>query len=222
MNSGVVIMIGDILFQVQDVWDSRLLTVRTAEHLYMFGIALTVATIIGISIGIIIFSRPRIAEPSLNILNIIETIPDIALLVLLLPFLGLGAGPTIAASVLYSILPVARNTYTGLKSVSKEYIDISRAIGLSSREILLKVRIPLALPLIAGGFRIALVFTMGVVTLGGLVAAGGLGTALQTGIYLYEPDTILVAGLWTGVLAVMLDGVAGIIEKRLTARYGTW
>ena len=188
----------------------------------MFSIALFAATIIGISVGIIIFLHPRIADSVLNILNIVETIPDIALLVLLLPFFGLGAGPTIVASVLYSILPITRNTYVGLKSVNKEFIYTAQALGLSSKEILLRVRIPLALPLIAGGFRIALVFTMGLITLGGLIAAGGLGTALQTGIYLYDVDTILVAGLWTGLLAVILDAFAGVIESKLKVRYGSW
>ncbi|MCL7412596.1 MAG: ABC transporter permease subunit [ANME-2 cluster archaeon] len=210
------------IMQVVDVWDSQLLTMRTFEHLYMFSIALFSATIIGIGIGIIVFLHPKIADTVLNILNTIETLPDIALLVLLLPFLGLGAKPTIVASILYSILPITRNTYVGLKSVNKEYIYIAQSIGLSSNEILLNVRIPMALPLIAGGFRIALVFTMGLITLGGLIAAGGLGTALQTGIYLYDVDTILVAGLWTGVLAVILDAVAGIIESRLQVRYGIW
>ncbi|MCK4928255.1 MAG: ABC transporter permease [Methanosarcinales archaeon] len=195
---------------------------RTMEHLYMFSIALFAATIIGISVGIIIFLHPRIADSVLNILNIVETIPDIALLVLLLPFFGLGAGPTIVASVLYSILPITRNTYVGLKSVNKEFIYTAQALGLSSKEILLRVRIPLALPLIAGGFRIALVFTMGLITLGGLIAAGGLGTALQTGIYLYDVDTILVAGLWTGLLAVILDAFAGVIESKIKVRYGSW
>lgn len=212
----------NFIIQILDVWDSQLLTMRTMEHLYMFSIALFAATIIGISVGIIIFLHPRIADSVLNILNIVETIPDIALLVLLLPFFGLGAGPTIVASVLYSILPITRNTYVGLKSVNKEFIYTAQALGLSSKEILLRVRIPLALPLIAGGFRIALVFTMGLITLGGLIAAGGLGTALQTGIYLYDVDTILVAGLWTGLLAVILDAFAGVIESKLKVRYGSW
>ena len=211
-----------ILYNIMEVWDTHLLTLRTFEHLYMFSIALSIATIIGISLGIFIYSRPGLASPVLNILNIVETIPDIALLVLLLPFFGLGAGPTIAASILYSILPIARNTYTGLKDVDHEYIYIAEGIGLSSKEILYRVRIPMSLPLIAGGVRIALVFTMGVVTLGGLIAAGGLGTALQTGIYLYEVDTILVAGIWTGILAVILDGFAGIAEKKIQARFGSW
>jgi osmoprotectant transport system permease protein len=124
--------------------------------------------------------------------------------------------------VLYSILPIARNTYTGLKGVDAQYTYVASAIGLSPREALFRVRIPLSLPLIAGGIRIALVFCMGVVTLGGLVAAGGLGTVLQNGIQLYQKDAILVAGLWTGLLAVLLDGFAGIIEKKLHERYGTW
>ena len=211
-----------ILYNIMEVWDTHLLTLRTFEHLYMFGIALSIATIIGISLGIFIYSRPGLASPVLNILNIVETIPDIALLVLLLPLFGLGAGPTIAASILYSILPITRNTYTGLKDVDHEYIYIAEGIGLSPKEILYRVRIPMSLPLIAGGVRIALVFTMGVVTLGGLIAAGGLGTALQTGIYLYEADTILIAGIWTGILAVILDGFAGIAEKKIKARFGSW
>ncbi len=188
----------------------------------MFSVALFAAIIIGISVGLIVYSRDKIAEPVLNVFNIIETIPDIALLVLLLPIFGLGVAPTIAASILYSILPIARNTYTGLKNVSIEYIDIAQAMGLSSKDILLKVRIPMALPLIAGGIRIGIVFTMGVVTLGGLIAAGGLGTPLQNGVQLYEVDTILVVGLWTGVLAVILDGIAGLIENQLKMRYRAW
>lgn len=211
-----------ILYNIIEVWDTHLLTLRTFEHLYMFGIALSIATIIGIGLGIFIYSRPGLASPVLNILNIVETIPDIALLVLLLPLFGLGAGPTIAASILYSILPITRNTYTGLKDVDHEFINIAEGIGMSTKEILYRVRIPMSLPLIAGGVRIALVFTMGVVTLGGLIAAGGLGTALQTGIYLYEVDTILVAGIWTGILAVILDGFAGVAEKKITARFGSW
>lgn len=207
---------------IAEVWDKHLMTMRTIEHLQMFSIALMLSIIIGVSVGVLIYMRPKAADPVLNFLNIVETIPDLALIVLLLPILKLGAGPTITACVLYSILPVARNTYTGLIGVDAQYTYVASAIGLSPREALFRVRIPLSLPMIAGGIRIALVFCMGVVTLGGLVAAGGLGTVLQNGIQLYQKDAILVAGLWTGVLAVLLDGFAGIIEKKLHERYGTW
>ncbi|WP_242492535.1 ABC transporter permease [Methanolobus psychrotolerans] len=213
------------MLTIQDiagVWDKHLMTMRTIEHLQMFSVALLLSIIIGVTVGVFIYMKPKTANPVLNFLNIVETIPDLALIVLLLPILKLGAGPTIAACVLYSILPIARNTYTGLRGVDEQYTCVARAIGLSRSEALFKVRIPLSLPLIAGGIRIALVFCMGVVTLGGLVAAGGLGTVLQNGIQLYDKEAIIVAGLWTGLLAVLLDGFAGIIEKKLHERYGTW
>ncbi|MBC7085333.1 MAG: ABC transporter permease [Methanomethylovorans sp.] len=212
----------EIIHRIIILWEKHLLTMRTIEHLEMFSIALTISVITGVSMGIIIYSHPKIASPVLNFLNILETIPDLALLVILLPLLRLGTGPTIAASVIYSLLPIARNTYAGLKAVDAQYVYVAEAIGLSPKDILFKVRIPLSLPLIAGGIRIALVFTMGVVTLGGLVAAGGLGTVLQNGIQLYEKDVIILAGLWTGILAVILDHGAGRIEKELYKRYGTW
>ncbi|ALV63713.1 L-proline glycine betaine ABC transport system permease protein ProW [Thermococcus sp. 2319x1] len=202
------------------VWESQNLTQRTLEHLRMFGIALGLALVIGISLGFVLYRRPKLAPIAFNVLNILETVPTLALLVLLLPLLGLGEKPTIAASVLYSILPIARNTYTGLTSVERSYIEVAEAIGLSEMEILLKVRFPLALPLIAAGIRIAVVFTMGVVTLGGLIAAGGLGAPIQTGIHLYDRNIIIVTGLWVGILALILDGVAALIERYLRDRYG--
>ncbi|WP_292484946.1 ABC transporter permease [Methanohalobium sp.] len=211
-----------VLNDIVQVWQTNSLTMRTIEHLYMFSIALFISSVIGVVLGITIYNNSKLSNPVLNILNIFETTPDIALLVILLPIAGIGTLPTIIASILYSLLPITRNTYTGLKGVDRKYINIARALGLSSREILFKIRIPMSLPLIAGGIRIALVFTMGLVTLGGLIAAGGLGTTLQTGIQLYEVNTILVAGIWTGLLAVILDGFAGMVEKRLNSRYEIW
>jgi osmoprotectant transport system permease protein len=204
------------------VWTSQLLSLRTLEHLYMLSVALFFSTLAGVLIGFLIYRNEKLASKVLNGLNVIETIPDVALLVLLLPVFGIGAGPTIVASILYSILPIARNTYTGLSNVPGEYIEISNALGLTKREMLFKVRFPLSLPLIAGGIRIAVVFTMGVVTLGGLIAAGGLGAPLQNGIQLYDMATILVTGAWVGILAVLLDGIAGTIENIIKARYGKW
>jgi osmoprotectant transport system permease protein len=204
------------------VWNTQMLSLRTLEHLYMFFFALFFSILIGVFIGVLTYRNPKLADPVLNGLNVVETVPDMALLVLLLPIFGIGAAPTIVASILYSLLPIARNTYTGLSNVPREYIEIAEALGLTHQDILLRVRFPLSLPLIAGGIRIAVVFTMGVVTLGGLIAAGGLGAALQNGIQLYDMATIFVTGAWVGLLAVLLDGVAGVIESILKKRYGTW
>jgi len=202
------------------VWTSQLLTLRTLEHLYMLFVALFFSILLGVLIGVLTYKNRKLAASVLNSLNVVETIPDVALLVLLLPIFGIGVGPTIVASILYSILPIARNTYTGLSNVPREYIEIADALGLTQREVLFKVRFPLSLPLIAGGIRIAVVFTMGVVTLGGLIAAGGLGAALQNGIQLYDMGTILITGAWVGLIAVILDGIAGMIENIFKARYG--
>ena len=188
----------------------------------MFSVALFFSIIIGVIAAILVYSNPRLANIWFNILNVVETIPEIALFIFLLPFLGLGEAPTIVACILYSILPIMRNTYTGLAHVSKEYIEIAKAIGLTKNEILFKVRIPMSLPLISGGIRVAVIYTMGVVTLGGLIAAGGLGVPLQAGIHQYNIPAIIVSALWVGSLGVLFDGVAWVIENRLARRYNPW
>jgi len=205
---------------ILNVWKTQQLGIKTIEHLSMVFIALLIIIFIGISIGIFLYNRRNLSDVVLNILNVIETIPELVLLVILMPFLGIGFKPTIVASILYSILPVARNTYVGLTQVDQQYLESARAMGLAEKEILWHVRIPLALPLIAAGVRIAIVFTMGVVTLGGLIAAGGLGGPIQTGIHLYDKDIIIVTGLWIGILAVLVDSIGSWIEKLLNRRYG--
>ena len=114
--------------KISEIWASQNLSLRTIEHLAMFSIAMILSILIGISIGILIYKRKRLANFVINLLNVIELIPTIALLIILLPFLGLGSYPTIAACVLYSLLPIARNTYTGLINVNKEYIEVSKGI----------------------------------------------------------------------------------------------
>ena len=207
-----------MLENIINIWFEKNLTLKTVEHLHMFGIALILAIIIGVILGLYFFKYPKQANIFFNILNVIETIPTIAFLIILIPIFGIGTSPTIAACVLYSILPIARNTYTGISSVDNKYIEIAKGQGLTKKEILIKVRIPLSLPLIIGGVRIAIVFTMGVVTLGGLIAAGGIGESIQTSIASLDINAIIVAALWVGFLAVLFDGCAGYIEKILQRR----
>jgi len=196
------------------------LGIKTIEHLSMVFTALLIIIVIGIAIGVFLYNKKHLSDIVLNILNVIETIPELVLLVILMPFFGIGFKPTLVASILYSILPVARNTYVGLTQVDRQYLESARAMGLAEKEILWHIRIPLALPLIAAGIRIAIVFTMGVVTLGGLIAAGGLGGPIQTGIHLYDRNIIIVTGLWIGILAVLLDSIGSWIEKVLNRKYG--
>jgi len=205
---------------IVQVWKNQQLTIKTIEHLSMVFVALLFIIAIGVTIGVFLYNKKNLSGIVLNLLNVIETIPELVLLVILMPFFGIGYKPTMIASILYSILPVARNTYVGLIQVDKKYLECARAMGLQEREILWNIRIPLALPMIAAGIRIAIVFTMGVITLGGLIAAGGLGGPIQTGIHLYDKDIILVTGLWIGILAVLVDSIGSLIEKVLNRKYG--
>lgn len=212
----------NILDTIISVWATQQLTLRTIQHLSMFFIALFIAIMIAITAALLVYSNPRLANIWFNILNVVETIPELALFIFLLPILGLGEPPTIAACVLYSILPIMRNAYTGLANVSNEYIEIAKAIGLTKNEILLKIRLPMALPLISGGIRVAVVYTMGIITLGGLIAAGGLGVPLQAGIHQYNIPAIIIASLWVGTLGVVFDAVAWLVENKLARRYNPW
>ena len=208
-----------MLSEIFQLWDMHKLGLRTLEHLSMFGLAMIFSIFLGIGIGIILYTNKKISNTVFNILNLIQVIPTLALLVLLLPLLGLGKLPTVVACILYSVLPIARNTYSGLANIGKDYIETGKAVGLSGKDILIKIRIPLALPLIAGGIRIAVVFTIGVITLGGLIAAGGLGAPLQTGIHLYDKPLILFTGIWVGLIALIFDGIGALGEKLLKKRY---
>lgn len=209
-----------LIVSLQDLWSAYDLTQRTVEQLTMFSIALTVTLTIGITLGVLFFSSFQARAAGFAALNIVEMIPDIALLILLIPLVGIGVPPTITAAVLYSLLPVARNTTAGLSGVSSDLIETARAIGMTGNEILFRVRFPLALPLVAAGVRIAVIFCMGVATLGGIIGAGGLGAPLQTGITTSNDLLILLTGGWVAVLAVTMDSIAAIITRFLSIRYG--
>jgi osmoprotectant transport system permease protein len=205
---------------VAKVWTVYHMTDQTFVHLTLFGTALVIVLILGLTLGIIAGTNRRYGEILVQVLNIIEMIPDVALLLLLIPITGIGAAPTITAAVLYSLLPIVRNTSIGLTSIRPEIIESSNALGMTNRQILFWVRFPLAFPLIAGGVRTAVVYTMGIITLGGLIGARGLGAVLQAGITRNNMTVILVAGLWIGLLAVMMDLMAAGGERFLTRRYG--
>ncbi|MBN1165846.1 MAG: ABC transporter permease [Methanospirillaceae archaeon] len=205
---------------IHHVWILHQMTDQTLVHLTLFFTALLIVVILGLSLGIFSGISHRWGGILIQSLNIIEMIPDIALLLLLIPITGIGAVPTITAAVLYSLLPIVRNTSIGLLSVRPELIENGTALGMTEREILMRIRLPLALPLIACGMRTAVVYTMGIVTLGGIIGARGLGAVLQAGITRNNMTVILVAGIWIGILAVLMDLIAAGGERILSLKYG--
>lgn len=186
----------------------------------MVGASLMLVVPAGVGTGAMLYRRPRLAGLAFGLLNVVETVPELALLAILVPVVGIGAPAVVAASVLYSLLPLARNTTTGLAHVRRDYLEVAEALGLDEGETLRLVRFPLALPLVAGGVRTAVIFCMGIATLGGLVGAGGLGAPLQAGISFNNTPLILLAAAWIAVLALLADAGMAALETRARARYG--
>lgn len=189
---------------------------RLIEHLELTAFALLLAAIIGIPLGIHIARSRFLAGPVLAIVSAIQTVPSVALLGFLIPFFGIGMKPSIVALFLYSLLPIVRNTYTGIDRVDAAAIEAARGMGMRDRQILLRVTIPQALPVLMAGIRTATVLCVGVATLAALVGAGGLGTFIFRGISMLNTPMVLAGAIPAGVLALALDGALALVERWIT------
>lgn len=147
--------------------------------------------------------------------NVVQTIPSIALLGFMIPLIGIGSAPAIVALFLYALLPIVRNTYTGITDVDPSVRDAGRGLGMTDRQLLTRVDLPLALPVIFAGVRTATVINVGVATLAAFIGAGGLGEFIFTGIALNNTDLILVGAIPAALLAVLLDFALGFVERRI-------
>jgi osmoprotectant transport system permease protein len=186
------------------------------EHLELTAAALFLATLIGVPLGIHIARARFLAGPVLAIVSTIQTIPSVALLGFLIPLFGIGMKPAIVVLFLYSLLPIVRNTYTGLVGVDAAAIEAARGIGMREGQILLRVTIPQALPVLMAGIRTATVLCVGVTTVAALIGAGGLGSFIFRGIAMLNTRMILAGAIPAGALALVLDlGLAGV-ERWIT------
>lgn len=175
------------------------------EHIEISLIALLLAGVIAIPLGIYLTKREKIAEGIIGIVAILQTIPSLALLGILIPLLGIGKIPAIIALVAYALLPILRNTYTGIKEVDPSLIEAAHAMGMNTRKRLMKVEIPLALPIIMAGIRTAMVLIIGTATLAALIGAGGLGDIILLGIDRNNTYLILLGAIPAAILAILLD-----------------
>jgi osmoprotectant transport system permease protein len=191
---------------------------QTFEHLGLTVIALAIASFIGVSLGITLTRNKKIADNVLGGVGVIQTIPSVALLGFLLPLLGIGRTPAIVALFLYALLPIVRNTFTGIEGVNAAVKEAAKGIGMPDLQILLKVELPLAIPVIFAGVRTATVTTVGVATLCALIASGGLGEFIFRGIALNNVDMILAGAIPAAGLAVLLDFLLGLLQQNV-AKY---
>jgi osmoprotectant transport system permease protein len=170
---------------------------------------------IGLPLAIACTRYRRMAGPTLGAVGVIQTIPSIALLGFMIPLLGIGAVPAIVALFLYALLPIVRNTYAGIDEVDAAVVEAARGMGMTNRQILTKVELPLAMPVIFAGIRTATVINVGVATLCALIGAGGLGEFIFRGIALNNSIMILAGALPAALLAIFFDNLLGLMENKM-------
>lgn len=194
-------------------WDDLL--ALTYEHILMVIIGMGIALVIGILLGIICTKNDRLASVILAIANLIQVFPSLALLTVLMLFFGLGSSTVVIGLVLYSLLPIIRNTYVGLKEVDESVTQAGEGVGMNTLQLLLKVQLPLSLPFLLAGVRIAMVISIGVAALAPFIGGGGLGKTIYSGINLRDPMQIYSGALIAAILAILADYLLGKAQNRL-------
>jgi osmoprotectant transport system permease protein len=190
----------------------------TLDHVTLVVIAMAIAILIGVPLGMLIVQRPALRTIALGIASIFQTIPSLALFGFLIPipFIGgIGKRTAIVALVLYALLPILRNTYVGLTGIDPAVLESAEAMGMTRSQILFRVRLPLALAVILAGIRTATIITIGVATIAAAIGAGGLGTFIFRGVALVSDALILAGAIPAALLAILADVLLGLLERRI-------
>ena len=191
------------------------------QHLYLVAISTGVAIAVGLPVGIVLTRRPRWRGPVLGLANVVQTIPSLALFGFLIPLPligGIGTRTAVVALVLYGLLPIVRNTYTGITSVDAAVREAGRGMGMTDRQLLLMVDLPLALGVILAGVRIATVVNVGTATIAAAIGAGGLGVYIFRGVAVVDDTLILAGALPAALMALAADGLLGLAARRFAWR----
>ena len=201
---------GSYLWQQRGTLQRQLL-----RHLWLVVLALGCAVLVAVPLGLALERLRRLAGPSLGVLGVIETIPSIAILAFMLPLLGVGVVPALVALWLYALYPIARGTFTGVRDADPSAVETAEALGTTPVQRLLLVRLPLAAPVIMAGVRTAAVLAVGAATLAAFIGAGGLGEPIVAGLALADTRMILSGALPAAGLALAVDGVLALVERRV-------
>jgi osmoprotectant transport system permease protein len=214
-----------------EAWDfivrrPELLAEWVLAHLWIIFIAIVISVFLGVVIGIFITSRGRehIADTVLYLAEIMMTVPSLALFGLLMLLLGgiglkaIGFLPAVIALIVYGQLPILRNTYTAIRAVDPAMIEAGRGMGMTERQILFKIELPLAVPVIMAGIRNSIVLLIGIATIAAMIGAEGLGVPIFRGLRNARMDLILIGGISVSILALMVDGLMALVERRITPK----
>ena len=186
------------------------------EHIELTFVAVGIAILVGVPLGILISYVKQLSKPIVGVANVIQAVPSMAMLGLAIPLLGIGVLPAIFMVTLYSLLPIIKNTYTGIASIDPEMVEAAKGIGLTRGQILTKVKIPMALPVIMAGVRISAVTAVGLMTMAAFIGAGGLGYMVFSGIRTANNLQILAGAIPACILALIVDFLMGVVERLVT------
>ncbi|WP_040226483.1 ABC transporter permease [Bhargavaea cecembensis] len=195
-----------------------LLLEKTWEHLYISFAALFLGVIVAVPLGILLVRIPKVAGIIMGVVSVVQTFPSLAILAFFIPLLGIGKIPAIAALFLYSMLPILRNTYIGVKNVDRNLLEAARGMGMTSFQRTVRVELPLAIPVIMSGIRMSGVYLIGWATLASFIGGGGLGDFIFDGLYLFRPDLVIGGAVPVTLLAILLDYTLGRVEFYATPK----
>ncbi|MGG3942207.1 ABC transporter permease [Peribacillus psychrosaccharolyticus] len=188
------------------------------EHLYISLTAVLFGILVAVPLGILLSRMKKGAPLIIGMANIIQTLPSLAVLAFFIPLLGVGKTPAIVALFFYSVLPILRNTYTGIQSVNPNLLESGRGIGMTAWERMFLVEFPLALPIIMAGIRTASVYLIGWATLASFIGGGGLGDYIFIGLNLYQTEYIIAGAIPVIIMAILVDLVFSAIEKKVVPK----
>ncbi|WP_407708681.1 ABC transporter permease [Bacillus altitudinis] len=186
------------------------------EHLYISLIAVVLGIIVAVPLGVILTRMKRGAGFVIGVVNIFQTLPSLAILAFFIPILGVGKIPAIVALFFYSVLPILRNTYAGVRGVNKNLLESGKGIGMTTWEQIRLVELPLAVPVIMAGVRTSTIYLIGWTTLAAFIGGGGLGDYILIGLQLYQPEYIIAGAIPVTILAVIIDLTLMKLEKKVT------
>ncbi|WP_404450575.1 ABC transporter permease [Virgibacillus necropolis] len=198
--------------------NSDQLLVKIWEHFYISLTAVVLGVLVAIPLGVALTRVPKVAGFVIGTVGVVQTFPSLAILAFFIPVLGVGKIPAIAALFFYSMLPMLRNTFTGINGVNKSLLEAGRGMGMNVWQRIITVEIPLAIPVIMAGIRVSTVYLIGWATLASFIGAGGLGDYIFNGMNLYRPDLIIVGAVPVTLLALITDLLLGRLEKRATPK----
>ncbi|MBV7391299.1 MULTISPECIES: ABC transporter permease [Enterococcus] len=189
---------------------------KSAEHIYISALALALGILVAVPLGIVLTRFQKISSFVIGLASVLQTVPSLALLALMIPFFGVGKLPAVIALFIYSLLPILRNTYIGMKNVDWNYRDVAKGMGMTNLQSIFSVELPIAMPTIMAGIRLAATYVIAWATLASYIGAGGLGDLIFSGLNNFQPPLIIAGTVPVIIIALLSDFLLGLLENKLT------